>query len=261
MTIRKGYVDTRWGQVHYRQTPLRDGLPLVLLHQTASSSVMFEALMDELGSGYGCLAPDTPGFGGSFQNEGSPTVKFWSDSLYEALIGIGIKECWLFGHHTGASIAVQLEHDHPGFARKLILSGPPYLSSEQQCTFKSNLYRITLQPDGSHLLPVWERIAAKEPNVPLVLAHREAVLTLQVGQHYHEAYEAVFDHGFADQLQAIQCPTLVMAGEFDALKEYLEPACAALPNGRLRYLPGAGTYVCERQTHVVANIIREFFFD
>ncbi|MBK8783748.1 MAG: hypothetical protein IPO22_18520 [Anaerolineales bacterium] len=64
--IRKGYVDTPNGQVHFRQLKKVDGVPLVLLHQTASSGMMFEPLMTLLSDSFHTLALDTPGFGASF---------------------------------------------------------------------------------------------------------------------------------------------------------------------------------------------------
>jgi len=41
--IRKGYVDTSGGQCHYRYIE-GQGTPIVFLHQTPSSSLMFEKL-------------------------------------------------------------------------------------------------------------------------------------------------------------------------------------------------------------------------
>ena len=44
--MRRAYVDLDHGQVHYRTAGT--GRPLVLLHQTASSSVMYERLAPHL---------------------------------------------------------------------------------------------------------------------------------------------------------------------------------------------------------------------
>lgn len=257
--IRKGYADTRSGQIHFRAAGSAGGPPLVLLHQTASHSVMFEPLMAALASRVRCIALDTPGFGGSFHFDAPPTVEAWSQALFEALAALGVTDCSLFGHHTGASIAAQIAADHPGFVRRLILSGPPYLdAAERQRFLETAVYRIAPKPDGSHLTAVWERIFAKEPAVPLALGERECLLTLMAGPGYAPAYEAVFRHDFAALLARIACPTLVMAGEFDALRAYVAPASRALPHGQARHLAGAGTYVCERATVQVAAIVREF---
>jgi pimeloyl-ACP methyl ester carboxylesterase len=262
--IRKGYVDTRFGQVHYRTTisspgDLSNSVPLVLLHQTASSSVMYEALMNVLAGEYGCIAPDTPGFGESFTPQVTPTIALYATALYEALGALKVRTCWLFGHHTGASIAVQMAYDHPRFARALILSGPPYLTAAQRAAFAARISPVAPAPDGAHLLPLWERIMSKEPDVPLALAHREFTLTLRAGDQYAAAYHAVFSHDLAAQLPFIICPVHVMGGEFDALRDCLQPAAAAAREGSIQLIPGAGTYVCERQTTLVADVIRRFF--
>lgn len=258
--LRKGYAETRFGQIHYRAAGSGSGLPLVLLHQTASDSVMYEPLMRALAAETRLIALDTPGFGGSVGFDAPPTVELWSKALSDALSALGISACNLFGHHTGASIAAQIAVDRPDLVRALALSGPPYLSAEERARFLATaVYRISPSRDGAHLNAIWARIFAKEPGVPLDLGEREALLTLQAGPRYAPAYEAVFSHDFAGLLPRIACPTLVMAGEHDSLRAYVEPAQRALPNGQMRILPGAGTYVCERQTEAVAALLREFF--
>ena len=76
--IHKGYADTPDGQIHYRQLNQVDGTPLVLLHQTASSGMMFEALMTLLTDDFHTIAPDTPGFGASFPPPNLFTVQYLS---------------------------------------------------------------------------------------------------------------------------------------------------------------------------------------
>ncbi len=258
--LRKGYADTRFGQIHYRAAGSGAGLPLVLLHQTASDSVMYEPLMRALAAETRLIALDTPGFGGSFAFDGPPTVDLWSEALIDALDALGVRACNLFGHHTGASIAAQIAVDQPGLVRALVLSGPPYLSAEERARFLATaVYRISPSPDGAHLNAIWARIFAKEPGVPLALGEREALLTLQAGPRYAPAYEAVFSHDFAGLLPRIACRTLVMAGEHDSLRAYVEPANQAMSNAQMHVVPGAGTYVCERQTEAVAALLREFF--
>lgn len=255
----KSYSHTSAGQIHYRFTLKRSSdLPVVLLHQTASSSVMYEAVMKLLADTYWLVAPDTPGFGESFTPLEQPSIKTYANAIYEWLQTLDIKECWLFGHHTGAAIAVQLVHEHPPLARKLILSGPPYLNEKQKQTLAAKVGPLRLQENGSHLINIWERILSREPDLPLPLVHRECLLTLQARNHYL-AYQAVFEQDFAAQLKTIACPTLVMAGNLDTIAESVEPTFNALPNAAMSMIPDAGTYICDQQPAVVAAILKEFF--
>ena len=184
-------------------------------------------------------------------------MQIYADSLLEAAGKFDLQNPFIFGHHTGASIAVQMEFDKP-FARKMILSGPPYLAPEQKEEFKAKTEPIVIKEDGSHLMKLWQRFQLKDPNGSLTLRHREYVDNLHAGERYHEAYHAVFNHDFEMQLATIECPILVMAGDNDTVRDSLEPAFNALQNGTIKRLIG-NTYICDQSPDAVAGIIREYF--
>ncbi|NJN79851.1 MAG: alpha/beta hydrolase [Anaerolineales bacterium] len=179
MSILKGYIDTPHGQIHFRQLKhaKADGIPLVLLHQTASSSVMFEPMMNLLADSFHAIALDTPGFGASFSPPNLFTVSYLSDSLHTALAELGVESCFVFGHHTGSAIAVQMAFDHPNFIKKMVLSGAPLLSEAQVNGLKASLKPFELAEDGTHLTQVWERIRKRDSSLPLETVHREVLLT------------------------------------------------------------------------------------
>ena len=257
--IKKGYIETSYGLIHYRAAGNAKNPSVLLLHQTASSSVMYEKIMNLLADSYFLFAPDTLGFGGSDFPTETANMKLYADSLREATEAFGCKKPFAFGHHTGASIAVQMEFDAP-FARKIILSGAPYLTSEQKENFKKGIQSIVIEKDGTHLLKLWQRLRAKDETADLQLTQREFLLNLRAGERYTEAYFAVFNHDFENQLAQIECPILVTAGDEDTLKDSLDAAFRVLKNGEMRRTIG-NTYICDQSPETVAQIIREFFTD
>lgn len=258
MSIRKGYVDTPHGQVHYRQLKMVDGVPLVLFHQTASSGMMFERMMTLLADDFHTIAPDNPGFGASFSPPSLFSVQYLSDSLHAALTSLGVESCYAFGHHSGSAIAVQMAHDHPNFIKKMVLSGPPLLSEAQINGLKAGLKPFAIAEDGSHLTQVWERIRKRDASLPLETVHREVLLTQSARGAASMAYQAVFEQPFQVQLEALEIPILVMAGEHDTLKASLEPAYQVLRNGRMRVMAGEGPYICDQNPQAVADVLKEF---
>lgn len=256
--IRKGYVDTPNGQIHFRQLNRVGGVPLILLHQTASSGVMFEQVMSLLADDFHTIALDTPGFGASFPAPNLFTVHYLSDSLHAALTNLGVESCYLFGHHTGSAIAVQMAHDHPNFVKKMVLSGPPLLSEAQVNGLKASLKPFALAEDGSHLTQVWERIRKRDSALALETVHREVLLTQSAREAAQGAYQAVFEQPFAEQISALDIPILVMAGEHDTLRASLEPAFDLLRNGQMWVISGEGPYICDQNPQVVADVIKEF---
>ena len=258
MSIRKGYADTPHGQIHYRQLKQVDGIPLVLLHQTASSGMMYERMMTLLKDDFHTIALDNPGFGASFQPPSGFSIRYISDSLYAALHQLGVESCFIFGHHSGSAIAVQMAHDHPNFIQKMILSGPPLLNETQINGLKASLKPFAIADDGSHLTQVWERIRKRDLSLPLDVVHREVLLMQSAREAAQAAFQAVFEQPFQSQLEALEIPILVMAGEHDTLRASLESAYQALQNGRMRVMAGEGPYLCDQNPQAVADIIKEF---
>ena len=256
--IRKGYVDTPHGQIHFRQLKQVDGVPLVLLHQTASSGMMFERMMTLLSDSFHTLALDTPGFGASFSPPSLFTTHYLSSTLHAALTNLGVESCYLFGHHTGSAIAVQMAHDHPAFVKKMVLSGAPLLSDTQINGLKASLKPFAIAEDGSHLTQVWERIRKRDLTLPLETVHREVLLTQSAREAAQSTFQAVFEQPFAEQLSALEIPILVMAGEHDTLRASLEPAFSVLKNGTMKMIPNEGPYICDQNPQAVADVIREF---
>lgn len=258
MTIKKGYVDTGTGQIHYRMSSRGSGRPLVLLHQTASSSQMYEALMQQLDGDFFMLAPDTPGFGQSDFPHPNPTIGDYVTALLQAIDGLGFQDMAVFGHHTGASIACEIAVRVPVRVTHLMLSGPPYMdTAERQRWLQQAVVPMVIQADGSHLMQIWRRVTRHDPPPSPALAHREAVDNLRARERWHEAYIAVFTQDFPSLLAQVRCPTLLMCGEDDLLKPYFQLARDALPHAQHVMTPGT-TFAVDDYPAEVAAAIRTF---
>jgi pimeloyl-ACP methyl ester carboxylesterase len=256
--VTRHYCYGPFGQVHYRQAGKPASNALVFMHQTPSNSVMYEALMQELGDEYFCIAPDNPGFSGSDPAPVPNTMTQFAASAKALLEQLSIKQSVVFGHHSGAGVAVQLATDFPALVSKLILSGPPLVTEEVRQALLLSASDIPPVDDGSHLAAMWTRIRGKAHQVPLELSQRETLLALQIGTQYGETYRAVLSQPFGDLLPLIQCPTLLMAGDRDVLRDSLQPSSALVPNNRVLVLENAATYVCEQNADRVAAVLREF---
>ena len=246
------------GQVHYAETITRPSdMPVVLLHQSASSWLGYVDLIEQLASSHWVIALDTPGFGNSDPIAGPVTIEEIGQVLSAALVELDIGPHWLFGHHTGASIAAYMAAHNPTDVKRLILSGPPVLDEAQ----RSRMTGIDLdsQPvaDGSHLVKHWNRhlrladgnldVAQRELNL-FFLAHQPAL-----------TYDAVLRADIQSWLEAIRCPTLVIGGENDSIRNGFEPAVALLSDVQFELLPDQGIYVADEIPDLIADRARSFF--
>lgn len=273
-TLQRGYLPSRAGQVHYASVVKQSntGRALFMLHQTASSGVMFHDVMHRLQSSQAdishVVAPDTPGFGGSSHiTVEPPTVQGFAASLGDAVEAYLNKfqlnrACIMYGHHTGAAMAVKLATDFPGLVQGLILHGPPLLTTNEQREQVRGMYsNPELCEDGSHMTCIWDRIRAKDPAMPLELAQREAVLSMQAGTNYVGGYQAVANLDLEELLAKVSIPVLIIAGGRDSLKACVEPTAERLKHCEctIKWLAeDAGTFACDIHPDAVADVIAEW---
>jgi pimeloyl-ACP methyl ester carboxylesterase len=262
-TMRRHYIDIKYEsgqrQLHYR-TAGDASLPVLLMvHQTPSSSVMFESLAQRLSNRFYCVAPDMPGFGQSDALDEIASVAAYAAALAELLKGLDLEHGFLFGHHTGAAVVVQMAFNNPALASSIALSGPTLLSEKLKEVLPTKAQAFPLTEDGSHLSAMWQRMRAKDAEAPLELSLRETLLGLSLGEQYPGAYQAVIEHDFESQLAAINCPVLVFAGDQDPLYGQLDASYSLLKRGEKAVLKGIGSYSCDRRSGEVAGLLDEFF--
>lgn len=263
--IRRGYIElppaSGGVQLHYRRAGTAGAPLLVLLHQTPSSSEMYLQLMRALASRFDLLAVDTPGFGLSDALPGSFSIPAAAQAIHAGVKALHAGPCFWFGHHTGAALALQIAHDHPQQVARLAMSGPCLLDAQQRVRLPQLAAAIPSADDGSHLAALWSRMRAKDADAPAALIQREVLMAAAAGESYPQAYQAVVEVDTEAQLRALGCPTLVFAGSEDPLYGQLEAAAACLADGRKAEIPGARTFVCERNAAAVAKLLIEFFGD
>lgn len=258
--IRRAYAQVDGRQLHYREAGEESNPTLVLLHQSPSHSAMYETLMHALSHRFHLLAPDTPGFGNSDPLLEKITVAAYARAIHDWLWVLNQQADFIFGHHTGAAIAVQLAHDYPGCASALALSGPPLLDEQQQKNLPALAAPFPVSDSGDHLTQLWQRIRDKDPQAPLAITEREVISALACRDAYQGSYRAVADQEFAALLPGITCPVLVFAGDADPLYDAVAPTLALLSRGEEATLEGGErTYVCERQAPLVARLLEAFF--
>lgn len=258
MPITKGYADTRNGQIHYRRCGPGEGTPLVFLHQTASSSKMYEKVMALLEGEYPMVALDTPGFGGSYDPPEYPDLPYYVAVLLEALDDLGVGDFHLFGHHTGACIGVEMAVKVPDRVETLMMIGPVQLTQDERDELRKHFSSpFAPQADGAHLMQTWEYLADLGADASLELHHRELVDTVRAWKGRAQAYATVWDQDFPALFARVKCPVLIMCSADDVLWAYFDRAKAARPDAKAVVLRGAN-FEPDLDAEGTANAIRAF---
>lgn len=252
--MQKAYAQLPQGQMHYRFAGDPQSPTWLLLHRTAASSVMYEGLLAEL-SGYRCVAPDTPGFGGSFDVAGWPDIAAYAGWMQQFLDVMEIEKCWIFGHHTGANIAVELAHRLPQRIRGLALMGLTYFTAEERAQFKPHFAEeFAPVKDGSHLDANWQwakQLVVDEAGERCV--HQEFLDTTRAYRGRVQAFTAVWDQDLPARLKGLELPLLVMSAEDEMLYQYFPRIVEELPQAQQATIKQGGSFAPELAAPLLAQ--------
>ncbi|MGW1208818.1 alpha/beta fold hydrolase [Streptomyces sp. NPDC002499] len=154
-TLRRGYVPSRFGQLHYVECGT--GEPVLMLHQTPRSWTEYLEVLPRVGVTHRAIAMDTLGFGASAKPDEPHTIERWADAADALIEELGLERFHLVGHHTGGVIAVELAARHQDRVASLLLSATPFIDEEKRRTAgeRKPVDHVVPRPDGSHLLELW----------------------------------------------------------------------------------------------------------
>lgn len=257
-TLRKAYVDTPGGQVHAH---IVDGVQpaIVFLHQTATSAASYDALLRTLDLPNQLVAIDTPGFGGSFDPEGWPSLGDYAAMVLAAIDALGIARFHLFGHHTGATLSIELGASVPDRVASLMLAGPVFMTPAEQVAFEADYSTpIALRRDGGHLLRNWHYAAGYNPDCDLDLLHGEVIAMLRAWRGRPQAYRAVALHDSAAAMCRVAAPVLLLTSPDDFFHFGFDRAVALAP-GAMVVETGGGNFQPGADAPGVARAIERFF--
>jgi len=233
MDIRRSFV--RLGQrfVHYRHAG--SGPVLVMLHQSPQNSRMWLEPMRWLCRDYQVLAPDLPGFGHSDPLDlVQPTIADLSAACHAWLDALGVRQCAVFGMHTGGIVAVHMGLDRPERVGLVMVDGYA-IFNDQERALLGERYLPPFQPDwsGQHLRWLWARMreqsfffpwceqgaefALRYPAPDSARTHAAVMDVLEVGDQYRLGYRAALRFANRGSVASLRMPTRLFYREDDVL--------------------------------------------
>jgi pimeloyl-ACP methyl ester carboxylesterase len=215
------------------------GSPVLVLHGGFGSIQAMSYQIRALAPSHFVVAVDSRGHGRSTDANVPLNYSQMSDDMVKVLDHLQIKQVDVVGWSDGGIIGLDLAMRHPERVRKLVAISANYdpdglaeasLSAEQvpRTPFRYWL----LAPDPAH----WPAF------------YRKVVTMWQTQPHYT-----------LSDLGRIQAPTLVMAGEYDAIKrEHTDRLAEAIPGSRESIIAGATHLVPTEKPEIVDSQILEF---
>jgi haloalkane dehalogenase len=247
------------------------GFPVVLVHGSPTSSILFRHQIATLSNSFRVIAPDLLGFGQSAVPAGGTAFREQASVLRTLLDHLGLQRYALLGHDWGGPIAMASATQRPEQVSRLVLVNtslrpdfnPPWYWKPFIAPLLGEFLLVQLNLFGRGLPLMMS--AAREKSLhrrylaPLSRADtRRTVLSLERLTGYAELMQEV-----VDMLPRMQVPTLILWGEPDG---YFRPPemqrlHALIPHAKVRPIPKGGHFPQEDATEAVTDALLAFLRD
>lgn len=211
------YLDTRGIKLYYEV--YGQGEPLLFIHGNGGSINNFENQIPFFAAHYKVIAVDSRAHGKSADAGDSLTFEMMADDFNALLDSLHLSKAYVIGWSDGGINGLLLAIRHPDKVKKLAITG-------------ANLWPDTtgLTPYVFHLIEQGSAELRKKKQTPAV-KNELKISDLDLFQ----------PHITLDQLHTIQCPTLVIGGDHDAIPPRHTLLIAEnIPQSYLWIIPNSG---------------------
>jgi 3-oxoadipate enol-lactonase len=250
--------------MHFRETG--SGEVVVLYPNRPRSGVIYERLASLLSDEYRVIVVDPPGFGGSDPLAAGFGVPDLTACVIAVLDGLGIDQVRMSGHHTGATICIDLAASHPERVAAIAPTGFLLLTDIERAgrldgSLWSPAFGNPPQDDGSHLLPYLKKFPPKPPE-DLPFLNDSIIDNLVSEPHQVPSALAVYRYPEREHAAAVTTPTLFVQssgpGEPPTLQRS-ETVLDSVPGSQLAIIEGGDVHFIHHRAEELATLLRDFF--
>lgn len=253
-------------RLHYEEQG-RGAETIVFSHGLLWSSVMFEPQMRALASEYRCIAWDHRGQGRSESPaERSHQIEACYHDALALLDHVGATPCHFVGLSMGGFVGMRIAARHPELLRTLTLMATaadpePRTNIGKYQTLNTVARLFGIRVVASKVMPImFGRSFLDDPARSEERARWQAELSRNA-KSIHRAVTGVIEReGCVDELENIQCPTLILHGDEDAAIARTRATAThqALRGSSFRAIERAGHTMTVENPVAVNHALRSF---
>ena len=199
------------------------GAPLVMVHGNGETHAIFDKAVPLLAEHFTCYLLDSRGHGQS-QPVNEYHYADMAEDVFQFIQALGLEHVTYYGFSDGGIIGLLLASKHPKLLDKMIISG----ANTRPDAVVKRIVRLFKVINFLHKNPLFE-LMLTEPHIT------------------------------REQLQAIETPTLVLAGSKDlVLEEDTRFIAESIPHATLKILPGEShtSYIVHKEK--IAELILDY---
>jgi pimeloyl-ACP methyl ester carboxylesterase len=267
--MRSQYIDVAGLQLHLRVGG--DGPPVVMLHPSPLSSTAVLPIAAGLARHFRVYAFDTPGYGLSDPLPDKPdSLDDYLPVFAQALDALGLGRICLYGCATGAQFAVEFAKRWPDRVALAVLDTAGHIDAEECARIVRDYFPdVTPQPDGRHLVTLWQMVrdlfvffpwcdardvSRVDRDLPPPSVMQGMLLDyLRAGERYDWAYRPAFYNERAERSRELRVPTVLTRWEGSIALRITDALIASGLPSNFEVLP-LGPTMAERIDGIVAHL-------
>ncbi len=227
------------------------GEPVVLLHGGFCTIELTQSQLDHLASSYEVHAPERPGHGRTPDRDGPISYEGMVTDTLAYLDALEVGPAHVVGFSDGAIIGLLLARDHPDRVRSLVaISGnldPGGFVEETSSEGAASDHQDAPDLDEWGIRAAYDRLSPDGP------AHGDVVMEKLMAMWLSQPQIA------PESLAAVRAPTLVMAGQHDAIRtDHTLLIAASVPGAQVAIVPGASHMLMQERPGLVNLLIADF---
>jgi pimeloyl-ACP methyl ester carboxylesterase len=251
-------------RLHYRLSG--NGPALLLIPGLGQTGEMWDPLVPLLAENYSVIQFDPRGIGRSLEKRSAFKIDDYTSDCLELLDRLQVDQALVAGISFGGVLAQRFAADHPSRVSKLVLMSTtdrtsPYLRQMAKLLvhalrrFPLRVFLQTVELLGSSP----EEFDAHEKEILQSVAERP--ISMRSRRTLGNQLRCLVSVDKAARGEKFTGPTLVLAGEYDALipNVYGRKLAADLADAKFMILQGCGHNPVTEQPKVVAKVMLDFF--
>jgi len=224
------------------------GSPLILIHGFPLDHTMWQRQIAALAQRHRVVAPDLRGFGNSEVTDGTVTMQQMADDVAGILDALGIGEPVAFcGLSMGGYVAWQFWERHRRRLAALILCDTRAAADTPEAAANRHTTAEEVLRDGPDalaetMIPKLLCEATRKDNPDLVTSLRRVIRATDPRGIAAASRGMAERPDFTPRLPEIDCPTLVVVGEHDAIStvDEMRSIAGAIPGAELAVISHSG---------------------
>jgi len=220
------------------------GEPLLLLHGGLGSAENFSSQITALENRFLLICPDSRGHGRTGDSDRPLSYRLMASDMVVLMDSLHVEQASLLGWSDGGIIGLYLAIDHPRRIKKLAAVGANFQTSGLRDI--ESVKRLTPENAWASVRESYKRLSPVPGHWPALIEKVKAMWLTQPDIS-------------TEELGRIRCPTLIVAGDRDAIRiDHTVQLFQSIPGAQLFIVPGASHFLLNEKPKLLNGILVDF---